>query len=184
MQHGWSIGFIAFFSLRILVEPFMRPRETETRSTQRGRISLQLLSLPFLLSGGMVGSYLWRGGPPSLLFFALGFLLFCVGFVGRAVALRELGRGYSFYLDPAPTEGLRTRGPYAYVRHPIYAFYLIETLALPMIRSNWISWLALAVITGVTVWRIQEEEKALLTRYGDEYQAYRDKTHRLLPGIY
>jgi protein-S-isoprenylcysteine O-methyltransferase len=111
-------------------------------------------------------------------------VLFGAGFAGRASALRKLGRSYSLYIDPAPTEALRTGGIYGRIRHPVYAFYLLETLALAIIRPNLVSWIALALIVSATAWRIREEERVLLARYGEEYRDYMKRTRRLLPWTY
>ena len=111
-------------------------------------------------------------------------IVFIIGLAGRTAALQALGRGYSLYLDPAPTEELRTRGVYTFIRHPIYAFYLLEMLALSLIRPNPVSLLSFLLVFLTTVWRIHEEEKALLTRDGEAYRGYAVRTRRLVPWIY
>jgi protein-S-isoprenylcysteine O-methyltransferase Ste14 len=184
MHRIWFFPYAVLFILRILAEPWVKPRRTEERPARCGKISLQLLSFPFLASGLATGFLLWRGSPahPSLYF--TGLILFVLGFAGRAAALRKLGRGYSLYIDPAPTEALRTHGIYGLVRHPVYACYLVETLALLLIRPNIVSLAALALVALATAWRIREEERALLARYGEEYRRYMAQTHRLLPWVY
>jgi len=42
--------------------------------------------------------------------------MFVAGFAGRAAALRKPGRSYSLYVDPAPTEALRTDGTHGRIR--------------------------------------------------------------------
>jgi protein-S-isoprenylcysteine O-methyltransferase Ste14 len=79
---------------------------------------------------------------------------------------------------------LRTGGLYNRIRHPVYAFYLLETLALATIRPNLVSWISLVLVALATAWRVHEEEGALLARYGEEYQQYMQRTNRLLPWIY
>jgi protein-S-isoprenylcysteine O-methyltransferase Ste14 len=184
MQRAWFAGFAVVFVLRVLVELRIKPRDTERRPSQRGKISLQLLSLPFLVSAFATGFLLWRDGCTLLIFYVLGLILFATGFAGRAAALRKLGRSYSLYIDPAPTEGLRTQGIYALIRHPVYAFYLLETFSLAIVRPNLVSLISLVLVALATAWRIREEECALLARYGEEYREYMKQTNRLLPWIY
>lgn len=184
MHYGWLIGFLIVFWLRLGGELWVKPRQTERRAATRGRVSLQLLSQPFLVSGVSVAWWLWRSGILNPLLYLIGIVLFTIGFMGRAAALKKLGRGYSFYIDPAPTEPLRSEGIYGWIRHPIYAFYIVEMIALILIRPNWISIASLILVLAATAWRIDKEEQALLARYGAEYKVYQSRTHRLLPWVY
>ena len=184
MQRSWFAGFAVVFILRLLAESRVKPIDTESRPSQRGKVSLQLLSLPFLVSAFATGFLLWRDGGSNPVLYGTGLILFIAGFAGRASALRKLGRSYSLYIDPAPTEALRTGGIYSRIRHPVYAFYLLETLSLAIIRPNLISLVALALVATAAAWRIYREEGALLARYGGEYREYMKRTHRLLPWIY
>jgi protein-S-isoprenylcysteine O-methyltransferase Ste14 len=184
MQRAWFAGFALLFVLRLLAEARVKPRDTESRPLQRGKVSLLWLSLPFLVSAFVTAFLLWRDGGHNPILYGAGLILFAAGFAGRASALRKLGRSYSLYIDPAPSEVLRTQGVYALIRHPVYAFYLLETLSLAIIRPNMVSWVSLVLVALATAWRIYEEERALLARYGDEYREYMKRTNRLLPWIY
>jgi protein-S-isoprenylcysteine O-methyltransferase Ste14 len=184
MQRAWFTGFAVAFVLRLLAEARVKPRDTESRPAQRGKVSLQLLSLPFLVSAVATGFLLWRDGCTHPALYGSGLILFIAGFAGRASALRKLGRSYSLYIDPAPTETLRTGGIYGRIRHPVYAFYLLETLSLAIIRPNLVSLVSLVLVASATAWRIHEEERALLARYGEAYSEYKQRTNRLLPWIY
>ena len=64
MQRSWFAGFAVVFVLRLLAESRVKPRDTESRPAQRGKVSLQLLSLPFLVSAFATGFLLWRDGFP------------------------------------------------------------------------------------------------------------------------
>lgn len=184
MQQVWFVGFVIVFALRLLAEWRIKPGDTERRSSQRGGISLQLLSLPFLVSAFATGFLLWRDGRAIPALYGLGLILFAAGFAGRVAALRKLGRSYSLYIEPATSEALQTQGIYARIRHPLYAFYLLETLSLAIIRPNLVSLFSLVLVMLATAWRIREEERALLARYGEAYREYRQRTNRLLPWIY
>ncbi|HUN58918.1 MAG TPA: isoprenylcysteine carboxylmethyltransferase family protein [Candidatus Binataceae bacterium] len=101
------------------------------------------------------------------------------------VTLGQVGRiylGRRFALLPAD-RGIVTNGPFRFVRHPIYAGWLILSIgyvmAFPTIRNGLIIMVTLPFI----LWRCLQEE-ALLS--GDpNYCDYLARTRwRLVPGIY
>ena len=75
-------------------------------------------------------------------------------------------------------------GPYAFVRHPMYAFAALQFIGAPLMLGSW--W-GLAVVPAAYLglsWRIFGEEKALteeLAGYGDYARRVR---WRLLPGVW
>lgn len=100
--------------------------------------------------------------------------------VGYVASLGFLGR--SFGIVPA-YRGLRTGGPYRFVRHPAYAAYALGDLGYVLENPTW--WNAavlLAAIAGQLA-RIHYEE-ALLSE-DPAYVAYRERTRwRLVPLLY
>lgn len=89
----------------------------------------------------------------------------------------------SFHAAANPTAGgLVTRGPYRYIRHPIYAAILYFTWAA--VLTNWHP-LTLALGAVVTVGlgaRIWAEERFLRATY-PEYAEYAAATRRVIPGL-
>jgi protein-S-isoprenylcysteine O-methyltransferase Ste14 len=58
-------------------------------------------------------------------------------------------------------------------------------LGIGLALGNWLSVLALFGIPLLALlYRISVEEKTLLEHYGEEYREYRERTKRLIPGIY
>lgn len=81
------------------------------------------------------------------------------------------------------TEGhhLVTTGPYALVRHPLYAGMFGWCLALTLLTANWI-FLAICGLSIIGLaWRIPKEEQMMLEAFGDEYKAYMQRTGRYFP---
>jgi protein-S-isoprenylcysteine O-methyltransferase Ste14 len=78
---------------------------------------------------------------------------------------------------------LRTEGPYAVTRHPIYTGILGMLLgtALASGLGRWLAVLLLGVV-WVEV-KIQAEERLLTKVFGEEYERYRRQVPQLIPGL-
>lgn len=101
---------------------------------------------------------------------------------GSAIALAaKLFLGRSFGVVPA-NRGVKAAGVYRFVRHPMYAGYMINQLGFLLVFFSLHNALIYA-IAWTTLWlRTVEEEKFL--RRDPEYQRYAMKVrYRLIPGL-
>jgi len=90
----------------------------------------------------------------------------------------------SFHLVADPTEGgLVTRGPYRYLRHPIYSAVCLFTGAGVAAHWSWSSGLWGGLILAGAVMRIVCEEALVAARY-PEYLQYKTTTWRMIPYVY
>ncbi|MBV8714571.1 MAG: isoprenylcysteine carboxylmethyltransferase family protein, partial [Chloroflexi bacterium] len=75
-------------------------------------------------------------------------------------------------------------GPYALVRHPMYAGALLMLLATPLALGSWWGLLAFVPMLAAIVWRLRGEEE-LLSRQLPGYAEYRQQVRkRLIPGVW
>jgi protein-S-isoprenylcysteine O-methyltransferase Ste14 len=89
----------------------------------------------------------------------------------------------SFHAAANPTAGgLVTSGPYAVLRHPIYAAILYFTWAAIADHPSWISVGGGALITAGALVRMRLEEQMLVVRY-PEYRDYMRRTRRVIPYV-
>jgi protein-S-isoprenylcysteine O-methyltransferase Ste14 len=150
---------------------------------RRSRIA-GLLALP-----GLVGTLLYVLVPSWMAWSALP-LPNWLRWVGVAVALggfvllewshRSLESNWSD--APVLLEGqeLITRGPYHWVRHPIYTSFLLVLGSLLLVAANWFVGGVWIVMTGLDVTaRMDAEEAMLLSQFGERYRAYANRTGRL-----
>ena len=75
-------------------------------------------------------------------------------------------------------------GPYAVVRHPMYAGAMPMIFGIPLALGSWWGMLPAGLLAGVIIWRLLDEENYLarnLTGYAD-YQ--RKVRRRLVPGVW
>jgi protein-S-isoprenylcysteine O-methyltransferase Ste14 len=87
----------------------------------------------------------------------------------------------SFHAAANPTAGgIVTSGPYAFVRHPIYAAVLYFTWAAVLDHPSWVSMGGAVLISAGAIARMLMEERFLVRRY-PEYTDYMRRTARVVP---
>ncbi|MEO7223107.1 MAG: isoprenylcysteine carboxylmethyltransferase family protein [Devosia sp.] len=72
-------------------------------------------------------------------------------------------------------------GPYAIVRHPIYAGVSLALIATVLLRPGWLGLAGAALIIASFVIKYRLEERFLMHDLGPEYAAYRKKVAALVP---
>lgn len=89
----------------------------------------------------------------------------------------------SFHGAADPTAGgLVTRGPYRWLRHPIYAAILLFVWAGVASHPTLANAAAGVVATVASIARMLAEERLLVVRY-PEYTAYAARTKRVIPFV-
>src|SRR5215475_2261189 len=114
----------------------------------------------------------------------LGVALFAAGGALRIWPVFVLGRRFSGLVAIQPGHTLVTRGIYGVIRHPSYLGLLVNSLGWALAFRSGVGVLLTALTIPPLVARMRAEERLLHTQFGHEYDAYRSRTSRLLPGIY
>ena len=90
----------------------------------------------------------------------------------------------SFHAQANPTSGgLVTKGPYRYVRHPIYAAICLFVWPGDFAHLSPFTLSLGALATAGVLVRLFCEEQLVTQRY-PEYRTYAQRTKRLLPGLW
>jgi protein-S-isoprenylcysteine O-methyltransferase Ste14 len=100
-------------------------------------------------------------------------------------AVKTLGKEWSLTARLVEGHQLATSGPYALVRHPIYAGMLGMLLATGLAISHWAGLLAALIIflIGTTI-RVRSEEKLLREAFGEQFETYARNVRAIVPGLY
>ena len=129
----------------------------------------------------------WRDArlPEPQLFRILGALLFAFGLALRWYSIVQLGRFFTVNVAIAADHKLIESGPYRFVRHPSYTGMLIAFLGFALTLGNWAALLIMFVpVAWAFIYRINVEERALVSALGERYLAYSRRTKRLVPFVY
>jgi protein-S-isoprenylcysteine O-methyltransferase Ste14 len=76
---------------------------------------------------------------------------------------------------------LITTGPYARIRHPLYAAMFGWCIALSLLTANWIFVAICALSILGLLWRVPKEEQMMIESFHDDYKDYMKRTGRFFP---
>jgi protein-S-isoprenylcysteine O-methyltransferase Ste14 len=154
----------------------------EKETTQK--IIMSLTSLGFIgliVVPALDRRFAWSQMP---LYVALiGDAMVAFGFLGVFFVFRA-NTFTSATIELAPEQSVISTGPYALVRHPMYAGGLVLLAGVPMALGSWWGLLIMVAMVPALIWRLLDEEK-FLARNLPGYPEYQNKVrYRLLPGVW
>jgi protein-S-isoprenylcysteine O-methyltransferase Ste14 len=111
----------------------------------------------------------------------IGLLIAVFGFIATRSCWKRMGKSWRMGIDPNEKTALIFTGPYAYVRHPIYALSSLLMIATIMILPT-------PLMIGVAIthllllqWEARREEQNLSRIHGQQYDQYQKQTGRFVP---
>jgi len=154
----------------------------EKEPTQR--IIMAIASLGFvglLVVPALDHRFGWSHMPPALAL--IGDSLVVLGWLAIFLVFKE-NTFTSATIELAADHRVISTGPYALVRHPMYAGGLVMLLGMPIALGSWWGVLVLVAMLPALIWRMIDEER-FLARNLPGYPEYRKRVkHRLLPLIW
>ena len=114
----------------------------------------------------------------------LGVFLFAAGGALRLWPVFVLGHRFSGLVAIQKGHALVTTGIYSRIRNPSYLGLLISSLGWALAFRSIIGIILVAALVPPLIARMMSEEKLLGAQFGAEYEAYRARTSRLIPGVY
>jgi protein-S-isoprenylcysteine O-methyltransferase Ste14 len=116
---------------------------------------------------------------------SIGLGLVTLGAAMLGLAWRALRKNYSWYPSVKSGQALVQRGPYRFIRHPIYAGYLLISLGISLGYSSLAGLTSfLILLLPSMLYRMHVEEKMLTEHFGDAYRRYASMVKRLIPGVW
>ncbi len=94
----------------------------------------------------------------------------------------DLGLNWSASLEIRENHSLVDTGVYRYIRHPMYASFLLWGIAQALLLHNWIYGLFNIVsFLPMYLLRVPQEEQMMLNAFGEKYRDYMSRTGRVIP---
>ena len=148
------------------------------------RIIMSLTSLGFiglLVIPALDRRFGWSHMPPWVAL--AGDVLVGLGFLGVFFVFRQ-NSFTSATIELAPDQKVISTGPYALVRHPMYAAAPVMLLGIPIALGSMWGVLVIVAIMPALIWRLLDEEK-FLAKNLPGYREYQTRVrYRLIPRVW
>lgn len=106
---------------------------------------------------------------------------------GLAIAIWArvvLGGNWSGTIAFKQDHELIQRGPYAWVRHPIYTGLLLMTLGTAVESTRLAAFIFLGVLFVLLALKARAEERLMMRHFPEAYAQYRRRVRALIPGVW
>jgi protein-S-isoprenylcysteine O-methyltransferase Ste14 len=182
---------IAYGSWLVLLLVWLPGYFTSKRASNAPNLPLQIptsalliVGFAFLLKPDMPGLNIPLT-PQTPLLGAIGVALDLVGVAFAIWARLVLGRNWSgLVMRVKEGHELVQSGPYAIVRHPIYAGLLLAIVGTALTLGTLASYIGLAAGAVALIIRVHLEEKLMNQEFRKTHEAYRRRTKKLVPFVW
>jgi protein-S-isoprenylcysteine O-methyltransferase Ste14 len=168
----WTIAALAS-------KPVVRREPTASRLLHIAVIAA-VFALPFWAKLS-VGPLAWRFVPDSPAIAWSGLAFTAAGCAFAIWARLLLGGNWSSSVTVKQDHTLIRQGPYAIVRHPIYAGFLLALLGTALALGELRGLAALALAFAGWHVKSRQEEAFMAAQFGDQYTAYQREVKALVP---
>ena len=182
----WFAGLVAWYIIRYPFE--RRAKKAGVAKSLFGWRESGLLALAFVGLWGVPLIYALTGFPSPLdrqlipAVAVLGVVILCGALLLFFRSHADLGRNWSISLQIRNEHRLVTTGIYRFIRHPMYSSFFLLAIAQFMLLPNWFAGTTGLIGTGLLyAFRVRQEERMMVERFGAEYRDYMAHTGRLVP---
>jgi protein-S-isoprenylcysteine O-methyltransferase Ste14 len=123
----------------------------------------------------------WSRMSASMVLIGDGLVL--LGWLGIYFVFRENSFASATIVATADQRVIST-GPYAFVRHPMYAAALVMLLGIPIALGSWWGVLVVIALVPAFVWRLIDEERFMVRNLPDYAEYQNTVRYRLMPLIW
>ena len=178
---AWSILLLYW-----IVSSFFTKRVVERRTLSEALRHWPLLIIAAFLLWGVLAFYPFtlQVIPQSYAMAIIGLIFTYLGLALALYARATLGRNWSGRVTFKEQHELVTKGPYAYMRHPIYTALLLMFIGTALAIGQLDGLLAVIVLFISFSIKLKQEEDLMLKHFPNEYPGYKARVKALVPFIY
>ncbi len=151
----------------------------------RKSLALLWVTIPVSLTIGFFTAYHQKWNMLNYSIALLGLCIFLIGITVRWISIIQLNKAFTVDVVIAENHKLKTDGIYKNIRHPSYFGLLLICFGLSIAMNSIISIVVITipVLLAIT-YRIKIEENTLMNEFGETYESYMTKTHKIIPKLY
>lgn len=185
----WAAGIVLWVIIRWPHRRRAQRMETVTdKRSQKERALLGLTIVGLVVIPALqltTGIFAFANIPFSPFAASLG-LITMVGFlILFHLSHKHLARNWSVSLEIRKDHQLIDTGVYSKIRHPMYTSFWLWGVSQFLLIPNWIAGLSGLVSVAILYYsRVEAEEEMMRRQFGAEYDAYCERTYRLLPKFF
>lgn len=113
-----------------------------------------------------------------------GLALVAVGILATFVAQVVMGESWRVGVDPAEHTALVLRGPFRFVRNPIFTTMAVTAVGFAVLVPSVVSLVGLVALTVALELQVRTVEEPYLRRvHGEAYRRYCNEVGRFVPGV-
>jgi protein-S-isoprenylcysteine O-methyltransferase Ste14 len=167
LLNGWLPLALYFVGLFVAAATF--PAEARARLFADPKLTMPAALRVLRLFGQMlmfiyIGLMVWTPLALDSLAFALGAIIYGVGYVCVMVAL--------YHFKHTPLDQVVARGPYRFSRNPQWVGLFLVLVGAAIMTGVWLYLGMVLVVAIIYHQQILAEEKVCLAQYGDGFRAY------------
>jgi protein-S-isoprenylcysteine O-methyltransferase Ste14 len=125
--------------------------------------------------------FAWSQMPPYVAM--AGDVLVVLGWLAIFVVFKE-NTFTSATIEVAPDQKVISTGPYAIIRHPMYAGALVMLLGIPIALGSWWGLVVIVAMMPALIWRLFDEEKFLARKLPGYLEYQKQVRYRLIPLVW
>ncbi|HEU4988290.1 MAG: isoprenylcysteine carboxylmethyltransferase family protein [Gemmatimonadota bacterium] len=177
-----------FFIVAVWLLAAIRTKPVARRQPLPGQLVHRVVTIAgyVLVFSGVVsfGPLGWRFVKPSVDVRWTGVAITALGIAVMLWARATLAGNWSANVTVKESHELVIRGPYAWVRHPIYSGITLATIGTALAEGEVRA--LVGVVLVVIGWRLKwgVEERFMTEQFGDQYRAYMGRVRALIPGVW
>jgi protein-S-isoprenylcysteine O-methyltransferase Ste14 len=179
----WLSLFAVFVLIEKIWETFFTSKQKDVRKYQ-GDWTLMLTSVMYAIAGFLIiFEFFYTDKKIGLVILLAGIAVYIFSGVLRYWSIKTLGNEWNIHLiDSNGGAKLIVKGPYKYIRHPIYLGHFLELVGIALTFSAFYSLIFIFVVNlPLYIQRAFYEEKKSLKKFGKEYIIYMKNVSFILP---
>lgn len=176
--------FIIIAMIERIWETFCTPKDRDVLKFRGDWTLLATITTYFIVSLLMIFEF-YATSTKNFIFVLTGLAIFISALILRFLAIKCLKEQWSIHLTDDPEDKkpiLVKKGPYKYIRHPIYLGAILDLIGIAFITNAFFYLIIIFFVnTPLYIWRSLYEEKRNIKKFGKEYLIYKKEIPFMLP---